>query len=42
MAKQAAEIDKLESCFENIIQKMESPFTSPKFLFRLAHEHQKE
>jgi hypothetical protein len=42
MADQPSEVDKLETFFEEIIQKMEHRFTSHEFLLRLAHEHQPE
>ena len=42
MANQAQELAKLETFFEEILQKMDQQFTSHEFFLRLLHAHQNE
>ena len=42
MANDPVEIDTLEQYFEDVINAMESRFTSHEFFLRLAHDHQRE
>jgi hypothetical protein len=42
MTEQMSDLDKLESSFAQIIDKMEHRFTSHEFILRLAHTHQNE
>jgi len=42
MANQMSEVDKLETFFEETIQKMDRQFTSHEFFLKLAHAHQNE
>lgn len=42
MVDQSTDVDKLESFFIEVIQKMNWQFTSHELLLRLAHDHQQE
>ncbi|NJO16439.1 MAG: hypothetical protein HC877_12055 [Thioploca sp.] len=42
MVDQSTDVDKLESFFAEVIQKMNWQFTSHELLLRLAHDHQQE
>ena len=42
MANQAQELAKLETFFEETIQKMDRQFTSHEFFLKLLHAHQNE
>ena len=42
MASDPKEVDVLESCFEGVLEEMDTRFTSHQFFLRLAHDHQQE
>ena len=42
MANDSVEIDALEHFFADVINAMDSRFTSHEFFLRLAHDHQRE